>query len=263
MVFARRRRLLEFVYSSWRSEWTCWRLKGAESSPQSIWSTYEIEPENISLLRSWCAFYLERFSLHQPKEQTCTQIEGCSFKSLLKYGLLNCLTLIYSWLMWMPAAVLNRVSITFWRMQLEWHYGTVRGDVTYSMAKHSSKSKDLTFYLDCTSQCSLKKHADIVLSCVALGNLKLLQHCKSICRNPFQIVDHVGRNALLVAASKGHLHIVAWLLAKKRVSINLADFESRWSALHRSIFYGHLGVALHLSKVQRGLIEIAGAHKRK
>ena len=136
------------------------------------------------------------------------------------------------------------------------------------MAKHSSKSKDLVRHLDCTSQCCLKKHADTVLSCVALGNLKLLQHCKSICGNPFQIVDRVGRNALLVAASKGHLHIVAWLLVKKRVSVNLADFESRWSALHRSIFFGHLGVALHLSKVLRGLTESASTpiiqhvHKR-
>jgi len=51
-----------------------------------------------------------------------------------------------------------------------------------------------------------------------------------------------------VAASKGHLHIVAWLLERKKVNFDLGDFESRWSALHRSIYYGHLGVALYLIK---------------
>ena len=117
------------------------------------------------------------------------------------------------------------------------------------MAKRASKLKDVPLHLDCTLECCLKKHADVVLSCVSLGNLRLFQHCKSICGNPFEIVDEYGRNALHVAASKGHLHIVIWLLERKKVSIDLGDFESRWSALHRSIYYGYLGIALHLIKV--------------
>ena len=103
--------------------------------------------------------------------------------------------------------------------------------------------------LDCTSECHLKQHADIITACSSLGNLKLLQHCVTICGNPFHIVDSVGRNVLHVAASKGHLHIVEWLLTKKRVTIDLGDFESRWSALHRSLYFGYLGVAVFLVKV--------------
>jgi len=117
------------------------------------------------------------------------------------------------------------------------------------MAKRISKVKAVPLYLECTSECCLKEHANVVLSCVALGNLKLFQHCRSVCGNPFRIVDEFGRNALHVAASKGHLHIVAWLLERKKVNFDLGDFESRWSALHRSIYYGHLGVALYLIKV--------------
>lgn len=119
------------------------------------------------------------------------------------------------------------------------------------MSGRGSKVKAHQFAqaLDCTSECSLPQHANVVLCCVALGNLKLLQHCSSLCGNPFCITDQFGRNALHVAASKGHLHIVEWLLAKKRVSVDLCDFESRWGALHRSIYFGHLGVAVALIKV--------------
>ena len=116
------------------------------------------------------------------------------------------------------------------------------------MARRSSLKDQ--WPLDCTSDCYLEQHAKIILCCTALGNLQLLQHCASICGNPFKISDALGRNALHVAASRGHLHIVEWLLARgKGGPIDLADRESKWTALHRSVYFGHLGVAAHLIKV--------------
>ena len=103
--------------------------------------------------------------------------------------------------------------------------------------------------LDCTVECSLKQHSDVALSSAFLGNIKLLQHCTSVCANPFRIVDSLGRNVLHVASSMGHLKMVRWLLVKKKVKIDVTDFESNWSALHRSIYSGHLGVGTYLVKV--------------
>ena len=104
--------------------------------------------------------------------------------------------------------------------------------------------------LGCTSECRLERHAETALCCAYLGNIKLLQHCQTICSNPFTITYGFGRNVLHVAASRGHLHLVHWLLTRKKVAVNVADWESRWSALHRSLFYGHLGVGVYLVKVQ-------------
>ena len=103
--------------------------------------------------------------------------------------------------------------------------------------------------LDCTSECRMKEHSLLVLCSAYLGNLKLLKHCATVCGNPLNIRDSSGRNALHVAASKGHLKLVIWLAAKKKVKIDVYDLESRWTALHRSIFYGQIGTAALLLKV--------------
>ena len=103
--------------------------------------------------------------------------------------------------------------------------------------------------LDCTVECRLEQHAETALGCAYLGNTKLVQHCSSVCNNPFSIADRFGRNVLHVAASRGHLHLVQWLLTRKKVAVTVADWESSWTALHRSVFYGHLGVGGYLVKV--------------
>lgn len=106
-----------------------------------------------------------------------------------------------------------------------------------------------TGVLDCTSECRAKEHAILVLSSAFLGNLKLLKHCASVCGNPLHIQDALGRNALHVAASKGHLQLVHWLVARKKVRVDVCDMESKWTALHRSAYYGQLGAAALLLKV--------------
>ena len=103
--------------------------------------------------------------------------------------------------------------------------------------------------LDCTTECKAKEHALLVLSSAYLGNLRLLRHCASVCANPVHIRDAMGRNALHVAASQGHLNLVQWLIARKRTKVDVADAESNWTALHRSAYYGQLGAATLLLKV--------------
>ena len=103
--------------------------------------------------------------------------------------------------------------------------------------------------LDCTTECRVKEHALVVLCSAFLGNLKLLKHCASVCANPLHIQDSLGRNALHVAASKGHLQLVRWLVARRKVKVDVSDLESSWTALHRSAFYGQLGTVALLVKV--------------
>lgn len=104
--------------------------------------------------------------------------------------------------------------------------------------------------LDCTTECRAKEHSLLVLSSAYLGNLRLLKHCATVCNNPVDITDALGRNALHVAASKGYLQVLLWLLARKKVKVDVFDWESKWTALHRSTYYGQLGAAALLVKVR-------------
>ena len=121
------------------------------------------------------------------------------------------------------------------------------------MASRHNPVKGVASYqdkLECTLECRAVGHANVVLCVASLGNIKLLQHCITVCGNPFRIQDSVGRNALHVAASCGHLQLVHWLVTRMKVKINVHDMESKWTALHRSVYFGHLGVAALLLKVR-------------
>ena len=103
--------------------------------------------------------------------------------------------------------------------------------------------------LDCTAECNCQCHASVILTCVALGNLRLFQHCSTLCGNPWRIADRFGRTPLHVAASRGCLDTAKWLLSRKKVAVDTRDEESGWSALHRAAYFGELGSAITLVKV--------------
>ncbi len=115
----------------------------------------------------------------------------------------------------------------------------------------SAHQNRLSDALDCTSECKIEKHSLLALSCTYLGNLKLLKHCATVCGNPFRTQDVIGRNTLHVAASKGHMQLLQWLISKRKVNIDVQDLESKWTPLHRSSYYGQLGAAVFLLKVRK------------
>lgn len=121
----------------------------------------------------------------------------------------------------------------------------------HSRRRRRSTGIDRSYQLDCTQKCQLPLHASLVLSCVSLGNLELIKHCSTVCANCWGVRDCFGRTALHVAASCGHLHVVDWLVAKRKVRLDEKDGESKWTALHRSTYFGRAGVCVYLSKVSK------------
>ena len=103
--------------------------------------------------------------------------------------------------------------------------------------------------LDCTTGCRVPNHALKSHSCVALGDINLVKRLARICGNPYKIADEYGRCSIHVAASLGHSDIVAWLSEHQNVDVDQQDLESKWTPLHRSLYFGHLQTALTLIKV--------------
>lgn len=56
--------------------------------------------------------------------------------------------------------------------------------------------------------------------------------------------DHFGRTVLHLAATSGDTEIVKALVKHPSTDIHLADLESGWTALHRSLYYGHIACAM-------------------
>lgn len=102
---------------------------------------------------------------------------------------------------------------------------------------------------DCTSKCRSLKHALDVLSVVTKGNENQIKaFLSSHCYNAATIKDAFGRNALHLVSSCGKKGVLDWLI-EKGVDLLVKDKESGWTALHRSIFYGHIDCVWSLLKV--------------
>uniref|UniRef100_A0A452S907 Inhibitor of Bruton tyrosine kinase n=1 Tax=Ursus americanus TaxID=9643 RepID=A0A452S907_URSAM len=101
---------------------------------------------------------------------------------------------------------------------------------------------------DCTSKCRSLKHALDVLSVVTKGNENQIKaFLSSHCYNAATIKDAFGRNALHLVSSCGKKGVLDWLI-EKGVDLLVKDKESGWTALHRSIFYGHIDCVWSLLK---------------
>lgn len=101
---------------------------------------------------------------------------------------------------------------------------------------------------DCTTKCRSLKHALDVLSVVTKGSESQIKAFLSgHCYNAATITDAFGRNALHLVSSCGKKGVLEWLL-EKGVDPLVKDKESGWTALHRSIFYGHIDCVWSLLK---------------
>ncbi|XP_078255950.1 inhibitor of Bruton tyrosine kinase isoform X2 [Rhinoraja longicauda] len=102
---------------------------------------------------------------------------------------------------------------------------------------------------DCTPKCRSVQHAHDVISVMTKGtegqNKVFLS---SYCYNATSLKDGFGRTVLHMAASCGKKSVLGWLLERKGSDPSAKDKESGWTALHRSIFYGHIDCAMFLLK---------------
>lgn len=111
----------------------------------------------------------------------------------------------------------------------------------------------LTIERDCQEHCRSVQHGYLACAAMTHGrevtDEELLAFLHWLCSNAGNITDLFGRTPLHIAASCGRKNIVSWLLNHTNANINYRDFESGYTALHRSIFYGHLHVGVALTQV--------------
>ncbi|KAM3931295.1 inhibitor of Bruton tyrosine kinase [Leptodactylus fuscus] len=101
---------------------------------------------------------------------------------------------------------------------------------------------------ECTVRCRSLQHALDVISVVTRGDEQQIKaFLSSYCCNAITLKDDFGRNVVHISASCGKKGVLDWLAAKG-VDLSVKDKESGWTALHRSIFYGHVDCALTLLK---------------
>ncbi|KAG8444841.1 hypothetical protein GDO86_009844 [Hymenochirus boettgeri] len=106
-----------------------------------------------------------------------------------------------------------------------------------------------TIWPECTTRCHSLQHALDVISVVTRGSeLQIKVFLSSYCCNAATLKDVFGRNAVHIAASCGKKGVLDWLAKVKGVDLSIKDKESGWTALHRSIFYGHIDCASSLLK---------------
>ncbi|KAE8603105.1 hypothetical protein XENTR_v10014218 [Xenopus tropicalis] len=102
---------------------------------------------------------------------------------------------------------------------------------------------------ECTTRCRSLQHALDVISVVTRGSEQQIKiFLSSYCCNATTLKDTFGRNVTHIAASCGKKNVLDWLVTEKGVDLSVKDKESGWTALHRSIFYGHIDCALSLLK---------------
>ncbi|XP_036394726.1 inhibitor of Bruton tyrosine kinase isoform X1 [Megalops cyprinoides] len=102
---------------------------------------------------------------------------------------------------------------------------------------------------ECTPKCRSLVHADEVLAAMTAGSEgQLRAFLSGHCCNASTLRDEHGRTALHLAASLGKRALLEWLLDSKSADLLVKDKESGWTALHRSIFYGHIHCLISLAK---------------
>lgn len=94
------------------------------------------------------------------------------------------------------------------------------------------------------------KDVQEIITVLVRAGIRECQSYSSLCHSWMRQVDVFGRTTLHLAASFGKLDMLEWILEEKKVDLNQKDFESAWTALHRSLFYGQLNCARLLTQVK-------------
>lgn len=108
----------------------------------------------------------------------------------------------------------------------------------------TSLSSEQFHEIECTPKCRSHTHAQNILSCVTKATpSEIRAYCLWLCHNFTTVTDDLGRNLLHLVCSCGKWEIVEWLLDHCNCEVDVRDSESGWTALHRSLYYGHINVA--------------------
>ncbi|XP_037294950.1 inhibitor of Bruton tyrosine kinase isoform X1 [Manduca sexta] len=107
--------------------------------------------------------------------------------------------------------------------------------------------------VDCTIRCKSRAHGQVLTGAITKRSLTdeaLASFIKATCANFIKAFDHEGRTALHMAASRGRVALMEWLIRHSSDAfINARDRESGYTPLHRSIFYGQIHAAVSLMKI--------------
>ncbi|CAG9795587.1 unnamed protein product [Diatraea saccharalis] len=114
------------------------------------------------------------------------------------------------------------------------------------MSKHKAE-------IDCTRRCRSRYHGQVLTSAItkrSVSDQTLASFIKATCANFVKAFDFEGRTALHMAASRGRLQLMEWLIRHSPDAFaNARDRESGYTPLHRSIFYGQINAAVSLMKL--------------
>lgn len=105
------------------------------------------------------------------------------------------------------------------------------------------------FDYECGPKCHSKQHATELNTVITQSSLPEIQAYFQLCYSAGHQADLDGRTSLHMATVCGKLDVVEWLLKEKNVDINAVDRESKWTALHKAIFYGQIAIARLLIQV--------------
>lgn len=112
---------------------------------------------------------------------------------------------------------------------------------------------------DCTIYCKSVQHGDVITAALSKRSISDFDLCAFLnytCMRCESVRDSAGRTALHVAASCGRIEVVKWLISSRHADIEAKDRESGYTALHRSIFYGKINVAVELIKLGKKVFSL-------
>lgn len=105
---------------------------------------------------------------------------------------------------------------------------------------------------DCTNKCQSTQHGDTITAAItkrSVPDSDLASYLAYTCCCCQSVRDSTGKTALHISASCGRTDLVRWLVENRDANINARDKESGYTALHRSLFYGKIDVAVELVKL--------------